>query len=192
LASRLSRLPPKTVDVLGQAAALAQPTVDLVAAAHCDRESVLAALEGAVREGVIELDELRIRFAHPLLASVCYEQAPVWKRRAVHRVLADAVTDVEEQARHLALAAAGPDAVAAARLEAAAGHAAARGATAAAAELAELAAGLTPDDPALTRKRRLLAAHFHRLAGNSDKSLTILKALVAEAAPGPERADVLF
>ena len=59
-------------------------------------------------------------------------------------------------------------------------------------ELAELAVGLTPDDLALTRKRRLLAGHFHRLAGNSDESLAILQALVAEAAPGPERADVLF
>jgi hypothetical protein len=70
-----------------------------------------------------------------------------------------------------------------------AGHAAARGATGAA---AELAIGLTADDPELTRTRRLLAAHFHRLAGNSDESLAILDALVAEAAPGPERADVLF
>jgi len=192
LASRLSRLPAETVDVLVLAAALARPTVEVVAATHGDGESVLAALEGALREGVIELDELRIRFVHPLLASVCYEQAPIWKRRAVHRALADAVADVEEQARHLALAAATPDAIAASRLEAAAGHAAGRGATAAAAELAELAVGLTADDPALTRKRRLLAAHFHRLAGNSDESLTILDALAAEAAPGPERADVLF
>jgi DNA-binding CsgD family transcriptional regulator len=192
LASRLSRLPAETVDVLVLAAALARPTVEVVAATYGDGDSVLAALEGARREGVIELNELRIRFVHPLLASVCYEQAPVWKRRAVHRALADAVADVEEQARHLALAAAGPDAIAASRLEAAAGHAAARGATAAAAELAELAVGLTADDPALTRKRRLLAAHFHRLAGNSDESLTILEALAAEVAPGPERADVLF
>lgn len=192
LASRLSRLPAETVDVLVHVAALARPTVDLVAATYGDGESVLAALEGARREGVIECDGPRLRFAHPVLASVCYEQAPVWQRRAVHRALADAVADVEEQARHLALAAAGPDAIAANRLEEAAEHAAARGATAAAAELAELAAELTLDDPALARKRRLLAAHFHRLAGNSDESLAILEALRAEAAPGPERADVLF
>jgi DNA-binding CsgD family transcriptional regulator len=192
LAGRLSRLPAETVDVLVLAAALSRPTVELVAATYGDRERVLAALEGAIREGVIELDDVGLRFAHPLLASVCYEQAPTWKRRAVHRVLADAVTDIEEQARHLALAAAGPDATAASRLEAAAGHAAARGATAAAAELAELAVGLTPDDPTLMRTRRLLAAHFHRMAGNSDESLAILDALLLKAAPGPERADVLF
>jgi DNA-binding CsgD family transcriptional regulator len=192
LGGRLSRLPAQTLDVLVQVAALTRPSVELVAATSGDRESVLAALEGAHREGVIELDELRIRFTHPLLASACYEQAPVWKRRAVHRALADVVADVEEQARHLALAAAGPDAFAAARLEEAAEHAAARGATAGAAELAELAAELTLNDPALTRKRRLLAARFHRLAGNSDESLAILNALLAQAAPGPERADVLF
>ena len=62
----------------------------------------------AVREGVIELDDSRLRFAHPLLASICYERAPLWKRRAVHRALAEAVSDVEERARHLALAADGP------------------------------------------------------------------------------------
>ena len=82
--------------------------------------------------------------SHPLLASICYEQAPIWKRRAVHRALASAVSDVEERARHLALAAEGPDAVAASYLDAAADHAAARGATATAAELCELAATLTP------------------------------------------------
>lgn len=192
LASRLSRLPAETVDVLVHVAALARPTVDLVAATRSDGESVLAALEGARQEGIIELDDQRLRFTHPLLASVCYDQAPVWKRRAVHRTLAGVVADVEEQARHLALAAAGPDPIAAARLEEAAEHAADRGAAAAAAELAELAAELTLDDPVVARKRRLLAAHFHRLAGNSDESLTILDALRAEAAPGPERADVLF
>ena len=92
----------------------------MVAAAHGDRERVLEALEAAVREGVVELDDSQIRFAHPLLASICYEQAPVWKRRAVHRALAGAVTDVEERARHLALAAEGPDAAVAAELDAAA------------------------------------------------------------------------
>jgi len=184
LATRLSRLPAQTVDVLVHVAALARPTVELVAATYRDGESVLAALEGARREGVIELDDQRLRFAHPLLALVCYELAPVWKRRAVHRALADVVADIEEQAGHLALAAAGPDALASARLEAAAEHAAARGATAAAAELAELAVQLTLEDPALTRRRKLLAAHFHRLAGNSDESLSILEALRAEARAG--------
>jgi DNA-binding CsgD family transcriptional regulator/exonuclease VII small subunit len=192
LGGRLARLPAETLEVLLHAAALARPTVELVALSFGDRERALAALEVALREGVVEFDDARLRFAHPLLASVCYEQAPVWKRRAVHRALVGAVADVEEQARHLALAADGPDAVAASRLDSAAERAAARGATAAAAELAELAAELTPDDPPLARGRRLRAATFHRLAGSADGAIALLNELLREAGRGGERADILL
>jgi DNA-binding CsgD family transcriptional regulator len=192
LGGRLSRLPGETLDVLLQVAALARPTVELVAAAHGDGERVLRGLEAAVREGVVELDGSRVRFTHPLLTSICYEEAPLWKRRAVHRALAAAVADVEERARHLALAADGPDAVAASYLDAAADQAAARGATAAAAELCELAAELTPDDPPLARRRRLRAANFHRLAGEGEQATALLDQLLTEVPPGVERADVLF
>jgi len=192
LGGRLARLPAETVDVLLQAAALARPTVDLVAETYGDRDRVLEAIETAVREGVVELDGSRVDFSHPLLASICYEEAPVWKRRAVHRALAGAVTDVEERARHLALAADGPDGVVASDLEAAAEHAAARGATAAAAELWELAAALTPADPALSRQRHLRAADFYRLAGDGERAFALLEQLLAEVPPGVERADVLL
>ena len=128
LGTRLARLPTETGDVVLFAAALARPTIELVTAAHGDRLGVLDALETAAREGVVELDDSRLRFAHPLVASLCYEQAPLWKRRAVHRALAGAVSDVEERARHLALAAEGPDAAVASELEHAAELAAARGA----------------------------------------------------------------
>ena len=99
--------------------------------AHGHRETVVDALDTAAREGVVELDDSRLRFAHPLLASICYEQAPIWKRRAIHGALARAVVDVEERARHLALAAEGPDADVASELDSAGERAAARGATAA-------------------------------------------------------------
>ena len=94
-----------------------------------------------------------MRFSHPLHASICYQRAPLWKRRAVHRALAAAVSDVEERARHLALAVEGPDAAVAAELDVAAEHAAARGATAAGAELFELAAELDPADAEASRQR---------------------------------------
>ena len=110
LGDRLARLPTDTGDVLLEVAALARPTVELVAVAHGDKERVVDALEAAVTEGVIEVDDARVRFSHPLHASICYQQAPLWKRRAVHRALAAAVTDVEERARHLALAVEGADA----------------------------------------------------------------------------------
>ena len=135
LGGRLDRLPAETGDVLLQAAALARPTVELVTAAYGDRERVLEALEAAVREGMVELDDSHVRFAHPCSPRLSYGRAPVWKRRAVHRTLAEVVTDSEERARHLALAAEGPDAAVASELDTAAEQAAARGAPAAAAEL---------------------------------------------------------
>ena len=125
LGERLGRLPGETLDVLLETAALARPTVELVAEAHGNKDSVLRGLEAAAREGVVELDDSRIRFSHPLLASICYEEAPVWKRRAVHQALAGAVSDLEERARHRALAVEGSDAVVAAELDAAAEQAAA-------------------------------------------------------------------
>ena len=192
LGGRLDRLPTHTGDVLLQAAALARPTVELVTAAYGDRERVLEALEAAVHEGIVQLDDSHIRFAHPLLASLSYGQAPVWKRRAVHRTLADVVTDSEERARHLGLAAEGPDAAVASELDTAAAQAAARGAPPAAAELCELAAELTPDDPALARQRRVRAATYYRLAGNGEIAAAILEQLLTEVPSGVERSDVLL
>ena len=191
LGGRLARLPTDTGDVVLFAAALARPTVELVVKAHGHRETVVEALDTAAREGVVELDDSRLRFAHPLLASICYEQAPIWKRRAIHGALARAVADVEEQARHMALSVDGPDAVAASYLDAAAEQAAARGATTAAAELAELAAELTPDDPAVSRARRLRAARLHRLAGDP-RAEALLEGLLRDVPSGVERSDVLF
>ena len=192
LGGRLARLPGETLDVLLLVAALARPNVDVVTAAHGDRDRVLRGLEAAVREGVVILDDSEIRFAHPLLASICYEEAPIWKRRAVHRALAGVVSDIEEQARHLALAAEGPDVVVAAALEAAAEQAAARGAPAAAAELYELAVELMPADPPLARQRRVRAADLYRLAGAGERAAVLLEHLLTEVPSGAERSDILF
>lgn len=192
LGARLARLSAPSRDVLLTAATAGRPSVELLAAAHGDRELVLAALEAAARDGVVEVDKAQVRFAHPLLASVCYEEAPPSERRAAHRALARAVSDVEERARHLALAADGPDEVAASYLDSAADQAVARGATAAAAELSELAAGLTPAEPGVAWQRRLRAARFHRLAGDAERAVAILDELLVEAATGPERADALL
>ncbi len=107
---RLARLPIETGDVLLEMAALARPTIGVLAAAHGDRERVVRALDSAASEGLVRLDDSHLRFSHPLHASICYQQAPIWKRQAVHRALADAVNDPEERALHLAHAADGPDA----------------------------------------------------------------------------------
>lgn len=190
--ARLATLPEEASDVLLAVAALARPTVELVTAAHGHSERVRAAISAAVAHEIVELDDSRIRFTHPLLGSICYERAPVWKRRELHKALAAAVLDVEERARHLALASEGPDAAVAAELDRAAQHAAGRDAAAAAAELCELATGLTPDDPPALRRRVLGAAHYHRLAGDADGAAAMLQELLPQVPSGVERADVLL
>jgi DNA-binding CsgD family transcriptional regulator len=192
LGGRLARLHPDTQDVLLSVSALAEPTVEVLAAAHGDHERTVKALEEAKHAGVIELDESRLRFSHPLLASVCYEETPLWRRRAAHRRLAGPVAEAEERARHLALAADGPDAGVALELDQAAEQAAARGATAAAADLSELASELTPPvSDEERRRRRLAAANFHRLAGDRERAASILDQLLPDA-QGDERADVML
>jgi DNA-binding CsgD family transcriptional regulator len=193
LGRRLSRLPGETRETLLSAAALAQPTVPALAAAHGSAERVTDALEQAAAAGVIALEDDRVRFAHPLLVSVCYEQAPRWRRRAAHRRLAGTIADDEERARHLALAADRPDAEVASALDGAAASATARGAPAAAAELLELAVRLTPvADRSPGRRRRLAAAEAHRRAGDRERAAAILAELLHEVPSGAERADVLF
>jgi DNA-binding CsgD family transcriptional regulator len=190
---RLARLPEADRDVLLLAAALARPTVQTLALAHGDRAYVLAGLEHAAHAGVLVFEEEHVHFAHPLLASACYEEAPPWRRRDVHARLATVVADEEERARHLALAAEGADADVAAALDEAAPRALRRGAPAAAAELSEIAAQLTPaGDPAARRRRRLAAAEAHRLAGDRDRAAAILDELLSETPAGIARADVLF
>jgi DNA-binding CsgD family transcriptional regulator len=192
LGGRLAQLPGETADVLLEISALARPTVELVAAADGDLERVREAISVAVAEEILELDDSGVRFSHPLLASICYERAPIWKRRAVHRTLGAVVGDLEERARHLALAAEAADASVAQELDDAAERAAGRGATAAAAELFEMAAELTHADPGLARRRRIRAAGFYRLAGDPARAQTMLEQLLEEVSAGAERADVLF
>lgn len=105
LGARVDRLPAHVRQVLLVVALAGRPTAELVASAHGDRDEALAALELAAGEGVVALEGSRVRFGHPLFASVCHDQAPIWRRQAVHRALAEVVGDPEERARHLALAA---------------------------------------------------------------------------------------
>jgi len=184
---RLAALPAETAAALRAAAALSQPTLALVSAATRGDRSVL---EPAVEAQVVELEGDRVRFTHPLLASAAYGSTE--GRRELHGRLAEIIVDPEERARHLALAAAGPDSSVAAALEEAARGAAARGAPGVAAELTEQAARLTPPNRAEDARRRTAdAGYYHFESGDSRRARAMLERLAAELPAGPERASVL-
>ena len=126
------------------AAALSRPTAAAVTEAMEAEGDGRAGLLEAEEAGVLVFEQDRVRFAHPLLASVIYGSASVQRRRLVHERLATVVGDREERARHLALSTSKPDEAVAAELEHAGTQAANRGAPQAAAELFEAAHRLTP------------------------------------------------
>ncbi len=186
---RLARLPPDAREATEVAAAMSRPTVELVGAVMGDSTE---ALEAAERAGIVELNDGRVRFSHPLLASVAYAEIPSARRRILHGRLAEILDDAEERGRHLALAAEGPDATVAAALDEAAAWARARGAPGSAADLLEDAHRLTPADEGDDARRRAVEAAARRFdAGEVDRARILLEEAVSEAPPGRERAHVL-
>ena len=149
-------------------------------------------LEAAVASELLERSGDVVRFRHPLLATTVSARADADAKRRLHRRLADVVHDPEARARHLALAASGPDLEVAAALDDAAHAALARGAPSAAAELLELAIALTPPgrDEDL-RRGKLAAAEAHFSSGAISRATAILEELLDELPPGEERAEVL-
>jgi DNA-binding NarL/FixJ family response regulator len=167
-------------------AALAAPTVDVVAAAaDIDVASASALLELAEAAGVIDIDGNKVRFTHPLLAHGVYAQAPRATQRAMHRRLAAVVDQPELRARHLALGATSADPHTLAALDDAAKLARRRGAPAAAAELLDLALKLGGDAP----ERRIRAASHHFDSGDYRRARTALDATIAALEPGRVRAS---
>ncbi|MBA3788704.1 MAG: AAA family ATPase, partial [Actinobacteria bacterium] len=188
---RLFALPEETRELLVHAAALAQPSVALLEAAlDTDAE---AQLRPAVEAQVVEFDDTRIAFAHPLLASVLLSALSAPERRRVHNRLAEVVRDREARARHLALATDRPDVAVADALERAATLALSRGAPDAAAELLEQARRRTPPDCAEDRRRRIVrAAEFHLEAGATTRAEELLEEALARSPSGPLRAEALL
>jgi DNA-binding CsgD family transcriptional regulator len=185
---RVESLPRATRSALLVAAALSAPTVSHVRATESSpgRRDPLAAAVGA---RVVEIEGDRIRFTHPLLASVIYGAAPTASRRRLHRQLAAVVTDPEERAKHLALALEREDAATADVLEEAATRAHARGATADAAFFRERAAELTPRSMLDLRLRRLTDAAVNQAqSGNYERAGLLLERVVASAPSGVSRA----
>ena len=170
-------------------AASTQPTWTLIERAA----GGTGGLADAVDAGVLRVDGDRVRFSHPLHASIAYGSAAPWDRRSAHQRLAEVAPDADERAQQLAVAVEEPDERAASELELAAAAAAGRGAPETAARLAERAAELTPAGHESHRRRRLaVAAEHHIASGDPGRARAILDSLVAALPAGPERARLLL
>jgi DNA-binding CsgD family transcriptional regulator len=169
-------------------AASTQPTWTLIERAA----GGTGGLAEAVRAGVLRLDGDRVRFSHPLQASIAYGSAAPWERRSAHSRLAEAALDPDERAQQLSVAVEQPDERVAGELELAAGAAASRGAPETAARLAERAAELTPGGEEPRRRRLAAAAEHHIASGDPGRARAILDALIAALPAGPERARLLW
>ena len=110
---RIKRLSRPGREAVLAAALLREPTAAVV-----EQAAEKAGLEEAQGAGILVADGEALRFAHPLLAEAATSLTPGSRRREMHLRLAELLADpevhaqhlaLEERARHLALAAGGPD-----------------------------------------------------------------------------------
>lgn len=182
---RLGRLPRATRDVLAHIAAMSRPSTD---------DLDLTVLAPAERAGIVRvMPSGRVDFTHPLFGSALYSSLPETTRRGLHAELAAKETGLEERARHLALAAGGPDETSAEVLDRAAEAAGARGAAEVAVELKELALRLTPSEDSAARLRRELELASRRFfAGDAAGAQQELESSLRSLPAGEQRAQVLL
>jgi DNA-binding CsgD family transcriptional regulator len=183
LAQRFSDLDERTNRALLVAAAVARPTLDLLARCRALPED---GLDSAEQARIVQVSAGgAIRFRHPLLRELIYSDATAGQRRAAHAAAATVVDEPVERIRHLALSSPLPEEATAALADEAAADAASRGALSSAAALARLAVERTPpnDGPAIAA-RLLDAARYADAAGHvAEARESALAALAAGGTP---------
>ncbi len=180
---------------LATVATVGQPVIEQVAVLGPLPLSALvdsAGLDAAVRAGLLVEEGGEVRFAHPLLAAGAYEHIPPGRRRALHGAAARKAGSLEDRARHLALAATGPDARTADILERAARTARDRGAPETAIDLVGQAIRLTPLTDAEDRNRRTMdQADYLVLAADEPSAMVLVDQLLVGPARGTTRVRAL-
>jgi DNA-binding NarL/FixJ family response regulator len=189
LRARLAVLSPRAGEVVLTAAALSRPTRTLLEHIQGDVDDELD--EAATAE-IIEFDGDVVRFTHPLLASVHYTAASPASRRAVHARIAGSGVDIEERARHVALATREPDDNVAEVLDDAVAVARGRGALGAAADLARSAIAMTPSGSPARHRRVLTAVDLAYSSGDSEGAARLARDALAAGAEDRERAELLL
>ena len=137
------------------------------------------ALAPAVAARLIQVDELGVRFRHPLVRSAIHQAASFPERHAAHAALARVLVDQpDRRAWHRAASSVGPDEAIAAELEEVAARTQRRGGLGVAAAALERAAKLSAD-PAGQGHRLVRAAELEFELGRRD----LVVGLLQEAEP---------
>jgi DNA-binding CsgD family transcriptional regulator len=188
---RIGTVSPETRDLLLLAASTPRPTIDALERV-VSSPALQKGLQQAIDAGLVEVLGLDLHFVHPLYRSAIYADGSRRRRHKLHRRLAETSTDPEERARHLALAADGPDAGIADDVEQAAASARAKGAPEVAAELLEHAVRLTPRDDAASSRRRMLLAVSDRMAtGDLEGAHVRAQEALRISVPGADQVEPL-
>jgi len=180
-AARIAELPPLTRDaVLIAAVDYSDELPEILAgAARLARQPVgVEALEQAAAAGLIRLDDLHVRFRHPLMRSGVLQQETVTRRYAANAALAEVlVHQPYRRIWHRAQSITGPDEAVADELEESSHISLRRGSATGAIWALERSAQLTTD-PARRGHRLLLAAEHAFGLGRAD----LVDQLVSRAA----------
>ena len=149
-------------------------------------------LDAAETANLIAIQDGSVRFRHPILRSVVYQDASPADRRGAHTALAESLAEAgmaEGRAWHLAAAAIRPDEQVAAALEASAAAAHRRGAFGAAARSLARAAELS--ESRLARWQRLVGAGEAFLSfGNGPRAISLLEEALLTSDDPDQRAEV--
>ena len=176
----------ETRRAVATAAAALRPSVDLLLRSGVARKG----LESARSSRLVELDDGRVLFVHPLVAVAAYELLLPDERRDVHARLAAASDDAVERGHHVARSAVGPDDAAAAVLERAAEEAALFGDPGAAAAFLLRANDLAGTlDGERSLRRELAAGDALVAAGDVETAAAIFRGLAERLPRCPERAQ---
>ena len=191
LVRRFAGLGKDTRAALFVAAAASSPTADLVGTVMGIAPDPI--LQPALDAAIVRVDSSRIEFTHPLLAAVAYSLQGSAERGTWHARLAEAVSEPEARARHLALATPGPDPKVAEILHSAGQHARSRGAPAAAGELfAEAIHRLPVSELERRAAWTVEAAPVLRQAGDTQLARALIEVVIDELPSGPLRSDALL
>jgi predicted ATPase len=190
--ARVRRLPEETQTLLLVAAADDSGDLATVLRAAAKLGATAEALDAAEQDGLVHIRGTELELRHPLLRSAIYQGAPLSKRQAAHRALADTLegdAQADRRAWHLAAASVEPDPSVVEELEHAAQRARERSGFAAASLAFERAAALTTDEHRQVRQLTA-AAENAWLAGRFERAALLLERARPLATEPIERAEI--